>query len=129
MSIFILLALSFVRQEMIFLNPLLDSSALYEDYLFNDTFDSSTVDDENYLYENSQTNSNNKSYTASYYEEQDSRSVDDVGTYNYEVNFNTMAFTDSTIAEDFYTTSTLSPDKTPTSTVIETSTTEGTDLS
>ncbi|XP_029164015.1 transmembrane channel-like protein 2-B [Nylanderia fulva] len=104
-----------VRQETLFLNPFLDRNELYEDYLSNDTFDLSTID---YLYEDSQTNSNE-----SYYERQDNRSVDDSRTYDYK-NFTPIAnfLTDSTIAEDFYTTSTLSQAKTPTST--ETSTAE-----
>ncbi|CAL1686297.1 unnamed protein product [Lasius platythorax] len=112
-----------VRQETFFLNPLLENDALYED--FNDTFDYSTVDYENYLYETSQANSSDESYTASYYEEQDNRSVDDGGTYGYDPSstVNANFLTDSTIAEDFYTTSTSSGE-TATSSIIETSTIE-----
>lgn len=98
-------------------------ASYYED--FNSTFDYSNIDYENYLYEVS--NGSNKSYTASY-EKEDSRSIDDDGTYGYDPNSTVIPnfLTDSIITEDVYINSTTQ-DETTTST-IETNTTNGTDL-
>lgn len=101
---------------------MLDSEALYyED--FNSTFDYSNINYEDYEI----SNSSNKSYTA-FYETEDSRSIDDSGTYGYDANSTVIPnfLTDSIITEDFYINSTTQ-DETTTST-IETNTMEGTDL-
>ncbi|XP_070151175.1 transmembrane channel-like protein isoform X2 [Polyergus mexicanus] len=105
-----------IRQETYFLNPLLDDD-------FDDTFDYSNIDYESYLYETS--NNSDESYTVSY-EEQNSRNIEDNGTYGYDTSSTVIAnyLTDSTIVEDLYTNSTWSQGENATSTIIETSTME-----
>ncbi|XP_072759458.1 transmembrane channel-like protein isoform X2 [Anoplolepis gracilipes] len=102
-----------VRQETFFLNPLLDSDTLYED--FNNTSDYSNVEyDNDYLYET--LNSSDESY----YEKQDNRQIDEGGTYSYDASSTVIAnfLTDPTVTEDVYINST-SQDETVTSTNIE----------
>lgn len=109
-----------IRQETIFLNPLLDKDSLYKD--FNDTYDYNTYSDYD-NYETSDTDNGDESFTMSYYEEQDIKNVNDRET-RYDAN-STNFLTDSTIDEHFYTSSTSSESETTASTTIESDTVEG----
>lgn len=114
-------ALSPVRQETYFLNPLLDNDTLYKD--FNDTYDyydDYNTDYDNYRYETSDANSGESS---TYYEK-DTGSVDDRGIH-YDASSTIANFlTDSLTAEHLYTSSISSQSET-TATTFESNTMEG----
>lgn len=107
-------ALSSIRQETYFLNPLLDNDTLYKD--FNDTYD---YDDYNTDYDNYETSDDGESSTIPYYEE-NTGSVDRGIHYASSTIANFL--TDSTTVEHSYTSSTSSRSKT---TAFESNTMEG----
>ncbi|KYN05395.1 Transmembrane channel-like protein 3 [Cyphomyrmex costatus] len=107
-----------IRQEIFFLNPLLDNDTLYKD--FNDTYDYKDYPDYDNYYRPSDTDSRDDSSTISYYEDQYTESMDD-NEIHYDASSTVISnfLTDSTIAEHFYTSSTLSQSETTASTTLE----------
>lgn len=111
------------KHQTIFLNPILTGDTLYDD--FNDTYDYPNTYYDNYDYGTS--NNGDELYTTSSYKEKDIL-ITDSNLTHYDASSTIIAkfLTDSTTAENLYTSSsTSSQSETAPSTIIEQNTIEG----